>query len=304
MNSYVNKVIVLGNFTSLSSVAHQINPVPSSSIDSDTISNSYDGAGTISKAAVDKLWSEWLQFFCLIVNVERNLGSADTVGYIGYTENTSPAKNSLPKMVLVDVDGVHMWYPSSLIVVQASDDLLLRQNEKTINDDDSDFFNSGSNSSSFTARTPPATGGHARLRSTPSFRKRKKRLSECDTGSNAERHNAMYGTMVNGARAAQRFFEESFIAPASSRRKESTESPSSSGLGLLMSAAANDDDCRWNFTDGMRRKDREEGCGCHHCRLQQSSSATALPNLPSQCITLQQALVLTRSLISHVVHPL
>uniref|UniRef100_A0A1I8EM75 Mediator of RNA polymerase II transcription subunit 13 n=1 Tax=Wuchereria bancrofti TaxID=6293 RepID=A0A1I8EM75_WUCBA len=289
-----------GNFTSsstpysgsyresLSSVAHQVNPVPSSSIDSDTVSNSHDGAGTISKAAVDKLWSEWLQFFCLIVNVERNLGSADTVGYIGYTENTSPAKNSLPKMVLVDVDGVHMWYPSSLIVVQASDDLLLRQNEKTTNDDDSDFFNSGNNSSSFTARTPPATGGHARLRSTPSFRKRKKRLSECDTGSNAERHNAMYGTMVNGARAAQRFFEESFIAPASNRRKESTESPSSSGLGLLMSAATNDDDCRWNFTDGMRRKDREEGCGCHQCRLQQSSSTAAMPSLPSQYTCIDQ----------------
>lgn len=38
----------------------------------------------------------------------------------------SPTKSSLPKMVLVDVDGVHMWYPSSLIVVQASDDLLMR----------------------------------------------------------------------------------------------------------------------------------------------------------------------------------
>uniref|UniRef100_A0A0R3RUW1 Mediator of RNA polymerase II transcription subunit 13 n=1 Tax=Elaeophora elaphi TaxID=1147741 RepID=A0A0R3RUW1_9BILA len=274
-----------------SSVAHQINPVASSSID-DTCNSSHDGVGTISKAAVDKLWSEWLQFFCLIVNVERNLSSADTVGYIGYTENTSQAKSSLPKMVLVDVDGVHMWYPSSLIVVQASDDLLMRQSEKTVNDDDSDFFNSGSSSSSFTARTPPATGGHSRLRSTPSFRKRKKRLSECDVGSNAERHNAMYGAMVNGARAAQRFFEESFIAPANNRRKENTESPSSSGLGLLMSAATSDDDCRWNFTDGMRRKDREEGCGCHQCRCarQQSSGTAAIPNISSQCLTSQQGM--------------
>ncbi|KAL3994049.1 Mediator complex subunit 13 N-terminal family protein [Acanthocheilonema viteae] len=278
----------------LSSVAHQVNPVPSSSFNSETCNSNYDGAGTISKAAVDKLWSEWLQFFCLIVNVERNLSSADTVGYIGYTENTSSAKSSLPKMVLVDVDGVHMWYPSSLIVVQASDDLLMRQNEKTTNDDDSDFFNSGSNSSSFTARTPPATGAHTRLRSTPSFRKRKKRLSECDVGPNAERHNAMYGSMVNGARAAQRFFEESCIAPANSRRKENTESPSSSGLGLLMSAAANDDDCRWNFTDGMRRKDREEGCGCHQCRLQSGSTAT-IPNLSSQCVTSQQGMSLFKS---------
>lgn len=32
----------------------------------------------------------------------------------------------MPKMVMVDVDGVRMWYPSALIVVQASDDLLLR----------------------------------------------------------------------------------------------------------------------------------------------------------------------------------
>ncbi|CAG9533297.1 unnamed protein product [Cercopithifilaria johnstoni] len=252
----------------------------------------HDGAGTISKTAVDKLWSEWLQFFCLIVNVERNLSSADTVGYVGFTESTSPAKSSLPKMVLVDVDGVNMWYPSSLIVVQASDDLLMRQNEKTASDGDLDFFNSGSNSSSFTARTPPATGGHTRLRNTPSFRKRKKRLSECDVVPNAERHNAMYGTMVNGARAAQRFFEESFIAPANNRRKESTESPSSSGLGFLMSAATNDDDCRWNFTDGMRRKDREEGCGCHQCRLQQSSSTAAIPNLSSQRVTPQQGMSL------------
>ncbi|KAM3719730.1 Mediator of RNA polymerase II transcription subunit [Dirofilaria immitis] len=240
---------------------------------------------TISKAAVDKLWSEWLQFFCLIVNVERNLSSADTVGYVGYTENASSAKSSLPKMVLVDVDGVHMWYPSSLIVVQATDDLLMRQNEKATNDDGSDIFNSRNNTSSFTAQTPPATGGHARLRSTPSFRKRKKRLSECDAEPTTERHNAMYGTIVNGARAAQRFFEESFIAPANNRRKENTESPSSSGLGLLMSAATSDDDCRWNFTDGMRRKDREEGCGCHQCRLQQSNG-TCLDQEPGQsCCT-------------------
>uniref|UniRef100_A0A1I7VHE0 Mediator of RNA polymerase II transcription subunit 13 n=1 Tax=Loa loa TaxID=7209 RepID=A0A1I7VHE0_LOALO len=274
----------------LSSVVHQVNPVPSSSVDSDTVSSSYDGTGTISKAAVDKLWSEWLQFFCLIVNVERNISSADTVGYIGYTENASPTKSSLPKMVLVDVDGVHMWYPSSLIVVQASDDLLMRQNEKTTNDDDSDFLNSRSNSSSFTARTPPATGGHTRLRSTPSFRKRKKKLSECDGGLSAERHNAMYGTMVNGARSAQRFFEESFIAPANNRRKENTESPSSSGLGLLMSAATSDDDCRWNFTDGMRRKDREEECGCHQCRIQHSSGTATMSNLSSQCIAPQQGM--------------
>lgn len=38
----------------------------------------------------------------------------------------SGSSGGMPKMVLVDVDGVHMWYPSSLIVVQASDDLLLR----------------------------------------------------------------------------------------------------------------------------------------------------------------------------------
>lgn len=63
--------------------------MPSSSADPDTVGSSHDGAGTISKTAVDKLWSEWLQFFCLIVNVERNLSSADNVGYIGYTENVS-----------------------------------------------------------------------------------------------------------------------------------------------------------------------------------------------------------------------
>lgn len=62
--------------------------MPSSSVDSDICNNNHDGAGTISKAAMDKLWSEWLQFFCLIVNVERNISSADTVGYIGY-ENVS-----------------------------------------------------------------------------------------------------------------------------------------------------------------------------------------------------------------------
>uniref|UniRef100_A0A8R1TKB8 Mediator of RNA polymerase II transcription subunit 13 n=2 Tax=Onchocerca TaxID=6281 RepID=A0A8R1TKB8_ONCVO len=269
----------------LSSVAHQVNPVPSSSVESDTVNSSnHDSAGTISKAAVDKLWSEWLQFFCLIVNVERNLSSADTVGYIGYTENASSIKSSLPKMVLVDVDGVHMWYPSSLIVVQASDDLLMRQNEKTTNDSSSDFFNSRTSSRSFTPRTPPTT----RLRSSPSFRKRKKRLSECDVEASAEWHNAMYGTMVNGARAAQRFFEESFIAPANSRRKENSESPSSSGLGLLLSSATSDDDCRWNSTDGMRRKDREEGCGCHHCRLQQPSDTAAVSNLSSQYTCLSQ----------------
>lgn len=70
-----------------SSVAHQVDPVPSSSIDS--CGASILGPGTISKAAVDKLWSEWLQFFCLIINDERNVSSADTVGYVGYSENAS-----------------------------------------------------------------------------------------------------------------------------------------------------------------------------------------------------------------------
>ncbi|VDN19445.1 unnamed protein product [Gongylonema pulchrum] len=104
----------------MQAVPHQTDPMACSS----------HGPGTISKAVVDKLWAEWLQFFCLIVNDERNVSATDTVGHAGcsgISSSSSSAKNGgMPKMVLVDVDGVHMWYPSSLIVVQASDDLLMR----------------------------------------------------------------------------------------------------------------------------------------------------------------------------------
>ncbi|VDN08303.1 unnamed protein product [Thelazia callipaeda] len=290
----------------LSSVAHEMNLVPCSSVNSSTVCSGQDNIGIISKIAVDKLWSEWLQFFCLIVNDERNLSSADTVGYVGYTENTSSVRSSMPKMVLVDVDGVHMWYPSSLIVVQASDDLLIRQSDENDNDEKAEFFNSSVINSSYNTRTPPASAGHTRLRSTPSFRRRKKRSSECEVGPGGEQHNVMYGTLVNGARAAQRFFEESFIAPTTNKRKESTESPPSSGLGFLMSAATSDDDCRyikltssWNFTDGIRRRDREENCGCRQCQirnshLQHSVGIDDTSDLSSQCASLQQDACLTR----------
>lgn len=43
-------------------------------------------------------------------------------------------------MVLVDVDGVRLWYPSSFIVIQASDDLLIKYMDAFVHLLDLDLF--------------------------------------------------------------------------------------------------------------------------------------------------------------------
>lgn len=46
----------------------------------------------------------------------------------------------MPTMVLVDVDGVRLWYPSSFIVIQASDDLLIKYMDAFVHLLDLDLF--------------------------------------------------------------------------------------------------------------------------------------------------------------------
>uniref|UniRef100_A0A915CHH7 Mediator of RNA polymerase II transcription subunit 13 n=1 Tax=Parascaris univalens TaxID=6257 RepID=A0A915CHH7_PARUN len=252
--------------------AHQSTVLPCSSSAANNMSsvNTADMHNTIAKETVDKLWTEWLQFFALPYTEKTARDDLmENMGYIGANDKEQIDRSDMPKMVMVDVDGVRMWYPSALIVVQASDDLLLRREEGESSEEELEnlaarvHVTHSSNTSAMRAATPIS------LRK----RQRKHRETELD-GPNGERRNMMYNTMVNGARAAQRFFEEACMLPSSARRRESMESPASSGLGLLISGGNNDDDTRWNLTDGMRRKEREhEHCSCRQCQIASSSRA-------------------------------
>ncbi|VDM24386.1 unnamed protein product [Toxocara canis] len=258
--------------------SHQQSAIPCSSSSSANMSgmnamNANDNRDTIPRETVDKLWKEWLQFFAL-PNTEKSKDEImmENVGYMEANDKEQVvSSNDMPKMVLVDVDGVRMWYPSSLIVIQASDDLLLRSEEGQSSEEELENITTS-------IRVASPSGASGMRAPTPILlrkRQRKHRETELD-GPNGERRNMMYSTMVNGARAAQRFFEEACILPSNARRRESMESPAPSGLGLLISGGSTDDDTRWNLTDGMRRKEREyEHCSCRQCQSISSCRAQA-----------------------------
>ncbi|VDK47658.1 unnamed protein product [Anisakis simplex] len=240
------------------------------------------GTGNINsnEKVIDKLYNEWLQFFAL-PNSGIETGAFQSTVRVGENKENSRENesNELPKMVLVDVDGIHMWYPSSLIVVQACDDLLLRNEGCESSDEDLNMnMNNNNNSANNNGINKPSTSTsncyyycNSNNKSNKLHKKYKKHLHNNTNNNNidnelvnenGERRNLMYNGMVNGARAAQRFFEEACFMPSSSRRHP----PQASSIGLLMSSGSMDDDTRWNFSDALRRKEKEsDNCSCRQC---------------------------------------
>ncbi|MFH4976590.1 hypothetical protein AB6A40_003299 [Gnathostoma spinigerum] len=231
------------------------------------------GENFISRCTLERFWTEWLQFFGLPNNskLASDHNRTDGMGYVDSKGKDQEQAGEIPKMVLVDVDGIHMWYPSSLVVIQASEDLLLKKAETESSEEEM----TGNQNATMNNmdEVPTSSAGNVEQITPLSARKRRRKQRETELdGSNGERRNMMYNRFVNGSRAAQRYLEETCLLPSCARKKEAVESPATSNLGLLMSGATNDEDSRWNITDGNGRKDREnEQCSCRQCTVASSS---------------------------------